>query len=204
MAKLQREDRNIEPLYRMKCDCRTLTLQEVETGSPETRHYLLISDNIVFHNDLLWRRHLLSCGESLDQLIAPTTLRKRIMGWNHDSLTSGHMGVKATEAEVSRSFYWFHMKTDVRLYVNACEICEADRKPPKKPKAPLGHLRAGAPWDILAMDYVGPFPVTPKGNRYILVATDVFTKYAEIWAVPSQTAEVCASIVLNDVIARWG
>lgn len=54
------------------------------------------------------------------------------------------------------------------------------------------------------MDFVGPFPITPRGNRYILVATDVFTKYVEIWAVPNQTAEVCASIILNDVIARWG
>jgi len=48
-----------------------------------------------------------------------------------------------------------------------------------------------------------PFPVTSKSIRYIFVATDVFTKYVEIWAVPSQTAVVCASIILNDAIDHW-
>lgn len=58
--------------------------------------------------------------------------------------------------------------------------------------------------DIIATDYLGPFPQTSQGNRYILVLTDHFSKYVEILAVPDQTAETCASRILNDFIARWG
>jgi len=92
----------------------------------------------------------------------------------------------------------------VELYVRQCETCAADKKPTKTPRAPLGTIRVGAPMDVIATDYLGPFPQTRQGNRYILVLTDHFSKYVEILAVPDQTAETCASRVLNDFIARWG
>ena len=56
----------------------------------------------------------------------------------------------------------------------------------------------------MATDYLGPFPVTDRGNRYVLLLTDHFSKYVEIIAVPDMTAEVCASSVLNEFISRWG
>ena len=54
-------------------------------------------------------------------------------------------------------------------------ICARDKKTPKPPKAPMRSVRTGALWDVLA---TGPFPITPRGNRYILVLTDLF-KYVE-------------------------
>ena len=72
------------------------------------------------------------------------------------------------------------------------------------PKAPLESLRSGAPGDFIATDYIGPFPITDRGNRYILLLTDHFTKYVEILHVPDMTAEVCASKVVNEFISRWG
>ena len=62
----------------------------------------------------------------------------------------------------------------------------------------------GAPWDVLAIDYVGPLPLTPRGNRHILVLTDLFTKYVEVIPVRDLTAEECARQILNNFIARWG
>ena len=60
------------------------------------------------------------------------------------------------------------------------------------------------PGDCLATDYLGPFPVTERGNRYILLLTDHFTKYVEIMTVPDITAEVCAARILNEYVSRWG
>ena len=58
--------------------------------------------------------------------------------------------------------------------------------------------------DRLATDILGPLPTTPRGNRYVLVVTDYFTNWVEIFAVPDQTAVTCAERILNDVIARYG
>jgi hypothetical protein len=65
-------------------------------------------------------------------------------------------------------------------------------------------MPTGAPWDRLATDILGPLPVTPRGNRYILGVTDYFTKWIEVFPVPNQTAETCANVILNEVICRYG
>ena len=58
--------------------------------------------------------------------------------------------------------------------------------------------------DRLAIDILGPLPLTPRGNWYILLVTDHFTKWVEIFAVPDQTATTCAEVILNEVVARFG
>lgn len=42
--------------------------------------------------------------------------------------------------------------------------------------------------DRVAIDILGPFPHTPRGNRYVVVALDYFTKWPEAVAVPDQEA----------------
>ena len=65
-------------------------------------------------------------------------------------------------------------------------------------------MPVGAPMDRLASAILGPFPLTLRGNCYILLVTDHFTKWVEIFAVPDQTATTCAEVILNDVISRFG
>ena len=49
----------------------------------------------------------------------------------------------------------------------------------------------GANGQARATDILGPLPLTPRGNRYILLVTDYFTKWVEIFVVPDQTAMTC-------------
>ena len=90
------------------------------------------------------------------------------------------------------------------MHVQSCTVCAADKIPQKRPKAPLGHLTSGAPWDCLAIDYLGPLPKTKNGNKHILVLTDHFTKYVEVLPVKTQLAEECALQIANNFISRWG
>jgi transposase InsO family protein len=68
----------------------------------------------------------------------------------------------------------------------------------------MGHLQSGAPWDTLAIDYLGPLPMTENGNKYIMILTDHFTKYVEVLAVPNQLAKECALRIANEFVSRWG
>ena len=90
------------------------------------------------------------------------------------------------------------------MWVEKCDTCASVKKPPQKPRALLGQMPVGAPMDRLAIDILGPLQLTPRGNWYILLVTDHFTKWVEIFAVPDQSATTCAEVILNEVIARFG
>ena len=131
-------------------------------------------------------------------------MKKEILFQMHDSLLSGHLGCKKTKAKILQRFYWYSLKDETSLYIQKCDTCAADKKPVKIPRAPMGSLQVGAPGDLVATDYLRPFPVTDRGHRYILLFTDHFTKNVEVIPVRDMTAEVCATKLLNEVIPRWG
>ena len=85
-----------------------------------------------------------------------------------------------------------------------CDICQSTKPSTKKSKAPLGGMTAEAPLDRLCTDILGPLPTTPRGNKFVLVVTDSFTKWTEVFAVPDETAETCVRVILNEVICRFG
>jgi len=205
MSKLQMKDPHIGIVYEAKVNGIRPVAETMQSRSAESRHYWVIWEQLQIVDQVLYRDFSKADGTGhYMQLIVPINLRKDVIFQNHNPVTAGHLGVKRTKTAVSRAYYWYDMKSDIRLYVQSCPVCEADKKPPKRPRAPMGHIAAGAPWDVLALDFVGPFPITDRGNRYILVMTDHFTKYVEVLAVPNQSAEECARRLVDEVISRWG
>ena len=43
----------------------------------------------------------------------------------------------------------------------------------------------GVPFERIAIDIAGPFPKSDKGNRYILVVADYFSKWPEVHPIPN-------------------
>ena len=178
---------------------------QVEIESPATRHYWNLWDSLLMEDGYLYRKFYTKDGTSeYLQLLVPKQIMKDILYHTHDNRMSGHLGCKKTLKKTKQKYYWFEMKQDVQIYVQQCDICAAAKESNKRPKASLGSMLVGAPMDRLATDILGPLPLTPRGNRYILVVGDYFTKWVEIIAVPDQTAETCAQKIVDDVISRLG
>lgn len=177
----------------------------VNAASPATRHYWLSWDSLCLKDGVLFRSAYRKDGTGPHlQLVVPENLQKEVLKQMHDNLLSGHLGKKKTKGRLLQRFYWFGVREDVDLWVLGCHVCSLVKKPPTNPKAPLGSMPVGAPLDRLATDVLGPLPKTPRGNKYILLVTDYFSKWMEIFAVPDQTASTCANIILNEVISRFG
>ena len=205
MASKQLNDPITGPILKAKLEGNRPTANEMEGESPETRHYWIIWETLQLQDGVLYRHIASKNGTKIcKQLIVPKQLREQILYSSHNSITAGHLGIKKTKARLLQSVYWYNLKSDVKWYITKCDICASDKIPAKTPRAPMGHLKSGAPWDTLALDYLGPFPRTPRGNKYILVMTDHFTKYVEVIPVPNQHAEDCADRILNDFVSRWG
>ena len=54
------------------------------------------------------------------------------------------------------------------------------------------------------MDILGPLPQSDKGNRYILVIADYFTKWAEAFPIPNQEAKTVAEVFVTEFVLRFG
>ena len=57
---------------------------------------------------------------------------------------------------------------------------------------------------IVALDIMGPLPKSNQGNRYILVISDYFTRWAEAYGIPNQEAVTVANILVNKFFCRFG
>ena len=80
-------------------------------------------------------------------------------------------------------------------------MCSKSKKSTEKERAPMQIVAAGLPMERNAIEIVGELPMTRKGNRYILVISDYFTKWVE--SFPKE-AETVANILAKEVIARFG
>ncbi len=179
--------------------------KEMYAENPELRHYWNIWSCLELQNGLVFKRFVnKESTKTHYQLLLPKTLRQEVLQATHNSVWSGHLGRKKTAARVSQKYYWYEFREDVNIWVSRCDICAAMKAPTKKPKAPRGDMRVGAPLDRICIDVLGPLPMTDRGNSYILVVCDAFTKWVEAFPIPDQTAKTCATVLLDEVICRLG
>ncbi|GBM66799.1 Transposon Ty3-I Gag-Pol polyprotein [Araneus ventricosus] len=90
------------------------------------------------------------------------------------------------------------------LYRRECHACGARKGPKTRTKGRLQRYNVGAPFERMALDILGPFPVTTKGNRYVLVLMDYFTKWPEAIPIPDQEASTVAEELVRSWISCYG
>lgn len=56
----------------------------------------------------------------------------------------------------------------------------------------------------MATDIMGPLQETDRGNLYILVVQDYFTKWVECYPIPNQEAETVAGAIVRNWVSRYG
>jgi hypothetical protein len=55
----------------------------------------------------------------------------------------------------------------------------------------------------IAIDVAGPFPLSDKGNKYLLIAMEYFTKCPEDYALPKQEASTVAKVLVANFFCRF-
>ncbi|XP_063907405.1 uncharacterized protein K02A2.6-like [Zophobas morio] len=73
-----------------------------------------------------------------------------------------------------------------------CTMCAASQGPHTGARGKMKKYNVGAPFERIAIDVAGSFPVTNDGNKFILVASDYFSKWLDPYAIPNQEAVTVA------------
>ena len=155
---------------------------------------------------VLYRKVARGHSSSLLLRYIPRSLIAKVLFAYHDSTYSGaQYGIKRTFYKLRDRFYWPRMYADIVQHVQSCVRCRQNKPSRRKPD---GHLKPITPprgtWERLAMDYVGPVPTSEAGNKYIIVLTDLFSKFVVTEAVPDNTSVTAAKFLLYDVFMIYG
>lgn len=67
----------------------------------------------------------------------------------------------------------------------------------------MGGVQASRPFERVA-SYILELPVTSKGNRYVLIVEDYFTKFVNLYGLPNQTAQSVAQCLFEDYVLIHG
>ena len=68
----------------------------------------------------------------------------------------------------------------------------------------MHQYKSGAPMEQLTLDVMGSLPLSSRGNKYLLVVADYFTKWTEAFPLPNQETGTVAEALVNKVVCRFG
>ena len=134
------------------------------------------------------------------QLVLPAKLVKGVLEGLHNTLIDGHMGELKILEKVRARFYWPGQRKEVEKWCRDCVVCNSRKSPSHKARAPMEICQTQRPMQRVAMDILGPLPETPRGNKYILVISEYFTKLKEAFPLKDTEALTIAKVFVNEFV----
>ena len=105
-------------------------------------------------------------------------------------------------ARLSEIAYWVGMAKNVGYCCNHCTTCQITKAPASQP-APLQPIVASRPWEMVAVDIL-KVTMSSRGNQYLLVIQDYFSKWPFAIPLPDQKAERIVQALKDQVFTLVG
>uniref|UniRef100_A0A0K6S7N2 Integrase catalytic domain-containing protein n=1 Tax=Chromera velia CCMP2878 TaxID=1169474 RepID=A0A0K6S7N2_9ALVE len=167
----------------------------VPTDKRQARQVLLEESAFEFRDGLLYRFEERGM-EKREQLVMPRACQSTVLMMGHDHSLGGHAGQHWLADKTLLHFWWPRLRADAREWVASCRECQerAKRLPTRNPQTV----------PVLGIDVSGPFLTSRRGNRFVFVVTDHFSKNVETFARPEMTATVVAQILVDEIFCWYG
>ena len=95
------------------------------------------------------------------------------------------------------------MYRDIVQYVKDCPGCQVAKGPYIGPKTQLGSIFANGPLDLLCVDFTTMDP-SRDGKENVLVLTDTFSKFSQVFVTPNQKTLIVAKIIVDKWFYIYG
>ena len=131
-------------------------------------------------------------------ILMPQVYQAEILYQTHNEM--GHQGVNKVVARIQQRHDWMGLQLAVNKWINACMTCQQRKNPAGPVRFALQNIVSHKFNELVQFDHV-KICKSKKGNRYILVMIDHFTKYAE--AVPCNAQEMTAEATVRKILSTW-
>ena len=194
IGKMQRDDLHFRSIIRKLEQC--MQVSEVDELKTKTVADYCLQSNILYKanyepNGRKWL------------LCVPKALKEQVLLSVHSENAGGHLGATRMYSLVSKRYYWPGQYRDTRRFVRCCRVCDLFR--PKKGQQ-FGSMQnfkeVGKPFERVGVDFIGPFTISERGNRYCIVFVDHFSRYLEVSPVREATAAAVIEALHDKIIFR--
>ena len=111
--------------------------------------------------------------------IVPEKLRERVL----EELNEGHVGMKRMKMLARGYCWWPGLDKQIEAEVAGCDACQEYARNPAGATLHPWEMPS-RPWSRIHIDHAGPFL-----GRQFLIITDSFTKWVDVYEVPSTATE---------------
>uniref|UniRef100_A0A2N9IJS0 Uncharacterized protein n=1 Tax=Fagus sylvatica TaxID=28930 RepID=A0A2N9IJS0_FAGSY len=142
-----------------------------------------------------------------DQKEADMVKRKAPGYWlsKEGNLYKSHTGGRSlAHRAMSQGYWWPYMQSDAVRYVKACDKCQRFAPKIHQPARELNPLSSPWPFAQWGIDIVGPLPRAPGNKKFLIVATDYFTKWVEAEPLAHIRDTDAKRFLWKNVITRFG
>ena len=123
----------------------------------------------------------------------------------HEGVCGNHIGARALAGKVLRQgYYWPTMLRDATDLVRKCKTFQEHAKISHLPSESLTSVTSPWPFQKWGLDILGPLPIGKGQCKFIIVAVDYFTKWAEAEPLATITEQKISNFVWRSIICKFG
>ena len=178
-------------LHKIKC-----TTEDSEALKKLLKH----RNQLVLRNNLVYHKISNNSGNSMMQFVLPSKFRERTLEACHDEI--GHSGFERSIDLLRDRFFWPSMGIDMEKKIKNCDWCLCFKAVPQKTS--LCPLEVTHPLELIHMDYLKIESNQSDKDVYILIVTDHFTRFAQAFISPNETAPVVAKTLWDQYFMKYG
>ena len=175
--------------------------REIRDRLPANKEEEIFLDHHRLDANGFWHR---SATDGKWRLPVASALRARVLHEYHDAVLAGHPGSDETIRAIRAFFFWPGMNRKIRRYVSSCHLCICCKPVRGNRPENLRPRPARRAWETIAVDPMGPYPRTLDGHTFILVVTDLFTRWVEAFPLRTSSAQRLTKALEEEVFARYG
>ncbi|KRH93508.1 pol polyprotein [Pseudoloma neurophilia] len=128
------------------------------------------------------------------------SVKKKILQDIH--IASGHGSANTMNFLIRLYVNWLNLAKDINDWITQCTVCAKSGNLQQNTRHNV--IETTRPNEIWQIDLLGPLKQSERGNKYILVAIDHYTKWLETAAIPNKSAEVVIKQVKQLILEKHG